>query len=336
MKSAAGWRIGSSPAEAWGVSAQPSAGSVEWLARVGTRRLRPKVFCAAIVLLPCLLLFLAFPIARTEEFALRSQDLYLTNLGYGLTLDHAKCDVMIYGDSSALTGIDPAVIEQQTGLKTCNIAEYEGVFELYRLLIPDEVLRRNDPPRFLVMAFCPWNLAPYDDWAKSTTYEAILLRLRFLPNLKTAFVLAEHPSQTFDFLTRTLRMAVTAPAHAEMTSETARYRQDHQGFMPRPGERMADCSSFSDRLRAPDARWIEEMRRRYAVKGTRVIIDVTPLPSCAESFGYYAEQLRGRTDNQLEPWPPQRFNGSGHFMPLGATKFSELIARQIRDAVRVN
>src|SRR6476660_8310345 len=117
MKSAAGWRIGSSPAEAWGVSAQPSAGSVERLARVGTRRLRPKVFCAAIVLLPCLLLLLAFPIARTEEFALRSQDLYLTNLGYGLTLDHAKCDVMIYGDSSALTGIDPAVIEQQTGLK---------------------------------------------------------------------------------------------------------------------------------------------------------------------------------------------------------------------------
>ena len=101
-------------------------------------------------------------------------------------------------------------------MKACNIAEYEGVFELYRLLIPDEVLHRNDPPRFMVMAFCPWNLAAYDDWATSTTYEAILLRLKFLPNFETAFLLAKHPSQTFDFLTRTLRMTVASPAHAEL------------------------------------------------------------------------------------------------------------------------
>ena len=244
MKSAGDWGMQSSPAEPWGVSAHHSAGLVERFARVGTRRLRPKVFCAAIVLLPCVMVLLAFPIARTEEFARRSQDLYLTNLGYGLTLDHAQCDVIIYGDSSALTGVDPAVIEEHTGLKACNIAEYEGVFELYRLLIPDEVLHRNEPPRFLVMAFCPWNLAPYDDWAKSTTYEAILLRLRFFPNFQTAFVLAKHPSQTFDFLTRTLRMTVVSPAHAELAPETARYRQDHQGFMPGRGKewRIAPAS----------------------------------------------------------------------------------------------
>ena len=114
MKRAGDWGTESSPAEPWGVSTRRSAGGVQRFTRVGTRRLQPKVFCAAIVLLPCLMVLLAFPIARTAEFALRSQDLYLTNLGYGLTLDHAKCDVMIYGDSSALTGVDPAVIEEHT------------------------------------------------------------------------------------------------------------------------------------------------------------------------------------------------------------------------------
>ena len=64
----------------------------------------------------------------------------------------------------------------------------------------------------------------------------------------------------------------------------------------------------------------------------RVIVDVTPLPTCADAFSYYAERLRGRTDNRLEQWPMQLFNGTGHLVPLGSANFSKLIARQIRDA----
>src|SRR3954470_19452921 len=80
---------------------------------------RYALFVAAIVLLPSLMLLLAVPIARTDWFVRRSQDLYFANLGDGLTLERGNCDVVIYGDSSALTGVVPAVIQEQTGLNTC-------------------------------------------------------------------------------------------------------------------------------------------------------------------------------------------------------------------------
>jgi hypothetical protein len=297
-------------------------------ARVAPRR--DALFSVAIVLLPCVLLLTAAPIARTGWFVRRSQDVYLPNVAYGLTLHNANCEVVVYGDSSALTGVDPAIVEHDAGLKTCNIAEYEGVFELFRLLIPDEFFRRNRAPRYLVMTFCPWNLAPYEDWAKSTTFEAILLRLRAFPDIHTGEELALHPSQTFDFLTRTLRMAATAPLHRELSPDLQHYREEHQGFMFRPGDAMPDCSTFSDRVREPDPKWIEEMRQRYTRYGTHVLVDVTPLPSCAESLGFYTKRLRGRTDNGLQPWPPQLFNGSGHFTREGAASFSRSIAAQIR------
>jgi hypothetical protein len=297
---------------------------------------RPKVFCAAIVLLPCATLFLAIPIARTDWYISRTRDPYFTNMGYGLTLDHANCDVVIYGDSSALTGVDPQVIHDRTGLTACNISEYEGVFRTARLMVPDEYFRRNRPPRFLVFAFCPWNLAPYDDWEKSTTYEAILLRLRFLPNFETGVEMAEHPSQTFDFLTRTFRMSVAGRPHNDVMPEMLRYRQDHHGFMPMTGEQLTDCSTYPDRIHGPDPNWIDAMRRRYAEKGTHVIVDVTPVPACAQAFGYYAERLRGRTDNNLEQWPLGLFNGTAHLVRTGSRTFSERVARQIRVDSEVN
>jgi hypothetical protein len=70
---------------------------------------QPKIFCAAIVLVPLLTLLLAFPVSCTSWFVRRTSDYYFINLGYGLTLRNADCEVVVYGDSSALTGVDPGI-----------------------------------------------------------------------------------------------------------------------------------------------------------------------------------------------------------------------------------
>ena len=78
------------------------------------RRLR--IYVAALVIAPVLYLISCIYIMRTDTFLRRTHDHYLANLGYGMKLHNMDCQVLIYGDSSAMVGVDPTVIQQQTGL----------------------------------------------------------------------------------------------------------------------------------------------------------------------------------------------------------------------------
>src|SRR5258708_17281497 len=74
-----------------------------------TSRLLLQAYVLLMLIIPALFLASSIPIVRSQSFPLESGDPFLLNSDYAFSLKHVDCEVVIYGDSTALTGLDPTV-----------------------------------------------------------------------------------------------------------------------------------------------------------------------------------------------------------------------------------
>ena len=119
------------------------------------------VYLAGFVAFQVLLLLSTFPIASTKWYLWHDSYAGLRNFGYAERAGQQNCEVLLYGDSSALTALDPAVIGQMTGLKACNISEGTTEQRVVGSDAPIQAyLRHNPPPRFLLGTWTPSMLRP--------------------------------------------------------------------------------------------------------------------------------------------------------------------------------
>ena len=80
----------------------------------------------------------------------------MRTFGYSLRMKHQDCDVVLYGDSTALTGLDPDIVQRITGLKSCNIAEAGWIEDVVGTDFPLQAyLKDNKRPRFIVTDITP-------------------------------------------------------------------------------------------------------------------------------------------------------------------------------------
>lgn len=82
----------------------------------------------------------------------------------------ARGDIVIFGDSSGLMGIDPRVLERELGVSVqnfCTLA-YAGP-EAYATMLK-EYLTRNPAPKLVLLAFHPWQLPRHKDWEDCLKY----------------------------------------------------------------------------------------------------------------------------------------------------------------------
>jgi hypothetical protein len=300
----------------------------------GATRNYAVLYSFAVFLLPVLALFASIPIARSNWLFEKTKNVYLANLAYAVKLKNAGCDVVIYGDSSAMTGVDPAVVRTKTGLETCNIAEFEGMTMVNGTMIPDIFLTQNKQPKYMIFLYSPEDLGTYNTWQTASRFEAILARVRLHPNFGTVRLLMQHPADAFDFAAMTLRIALTDGFGRGLPAWETHLREQHNGLLPMGSQSMRACDARDVRLHEPDPGWLEMLRKRYKRTGTRVLVDVTPVPICEPTYNYYVNQLSGLTDNHLERWPLDLYFESGrlHFTPPGVVKLSNVVADQVNAA----
>ncbi len=99
-------------------------------------------------------LLLTFVVSSTPWFLTHDAYPGMRQIGYSLRLKHEDCDVVIYGDSSSLTGLDPDIIQGITGLKTCNLSEGVSIESVVGSLFPlDNYLKNNKRPLFLLTMY---------------------------------------------------------------------------------------------------------------------------------------------------------------------------------------
>ena len=82
-----------------------------------SRTARPVLYSVSFLLVPVSYLFTVFALSSTPAvFYWLARTYYpgLGSVGYGATLKGADCDIVVYGDSTALTGIDPYMVQSIT------------------------------------------------------------------------------------------------------------------------------------------------------------------------------------------------------------------------------
>jgi hypothetical protein len=275
-------------------------------------------------------LIAALIILPSNWFALHSQNSYLVNVGYGAKLYGENCQVLIYGDSSAMVGIDPSIIRARTGLSTCNIAEFQPMTRLNGTMLLDTYLKHNAPPRFLVFFFAPEDLDPQSQRTNGP-FEAIVWRMRQPDKWKSVIYLASHyPGALMTWVEQGLRFTLVHGLSKPVSTEIQHLRERTHGQFPMSAPSLSACDGVL-RNAPPDKAWVAGLRSKYGVGGTTVLVDATPLATCDPSLPFFRHELPGVIDNRMEALPVSVYNVAGrlHVDAEGSAIFSNMVADQI-------
>src|ERR1700677_5129291 len=79
-------------------------------------------YCLLVVLLPLLSIPAFICLGKSDFFLHHGASVWVQSNDAIFNIQDRNCDVLVYGDSTAMTGIDPEVVDRQTGFKTCNIS----------------------------------------------------------------------------------------------------------------------------------------------------------------------------------------------------------------------
>ncbi len=289
------------------------------------------LYMLPLVFFPVLLLVTAFFVVPTHWFDTHTGSTYLANLGYARTLHGADCQVLIYGDSTALVGVRPAVITAKTGLTACNIAEFEGMTQVTGTLLVDRFLEDNPRPRFIVFFYAPEDLNPSVGWNGVSTFEATSYIVEHEHTGATLKALLTHPGPVFNWAGQGLRQALLNVRNKGLSADALTLRARNGGQLPIQTEKTLPCDGLRRDV-LPQAAWMNGLRSKYAVDGTQVLIDATPTIPCDASLPFFQLATHGLIDNQ--PYAAVTADGYTddgrlHANALGAQRISALIADQL-------
>lgn len=287
-----------------------------------------------------------FWLGGTQWFLLHNAYPKSREAGYSIRATGMNCDIVLYGDSSALTGLDPAIIQAKTGLKTCNLSEpiyvHTGVGSEFPL---DYYLARNARPKYLVTMMSATAFNPDVTPLTKFSPEGIAFALNYdqgswlwkglLQRPQWLIWFIEYVGQQLD-KEAAWELAGTNAKHWKVDERKRRDADAGLWLYPYPPQtkcgRVLETPGFSHEESQVG---VGNFRNRYAVGGTKVLIDVTPSADCDPSDALYSQVTAGLTDNQLEFRPIREFcEGDVHPSVEGTIRISNEVAGQILTLVR--
>ena len=264
------------------------------------------------------------------------------------------CDVLVFGDSTAMTGVNPDVVEQDTGFRTCNIAVTNAVLAVTDNLVLDRFLAHNGRPRVLLIQLSPDDFQRGSHaWHRTIYAEGLLELLRHGSPTEARSVLLHHPREALAFAGYTagysiyyvIRSIWSRLTHTPLPVELRKNRAPvHDGFFSPPAPPRTYCEPVprsSAELAELNHRefpqsFADGIRRQYSSRSGMVMVNVAPIPSCDENFPAFRSQLAGVTSNPMLALPVSFFNDGRHYTPAGARVVSHLIADELNDAAAQN
>jgi hypothetical protein len=278
-------------------------------------------------------------------------DFYLTNppgnvITLGLTAlkfqtEKIDADILFVGDSTALFGIIPSVVERETGLKAYNLGLTINAFIYGEPFLLRRYLQMNKPPKYIVLQINPWTTPSQTVSEDDRVYEQGFVTMRYGSLQDIAAFLRQRPRELFCFPIHTLNTVgqfITGGAHdlpqyREMRSQLA----INAGFLHMNlfGSHVDtvpyDCTADTP-AGAPDKTYISSFYRRYSSPQTKVLVLISPLPDCQKRLPYFQKAYAGVVDRPPVALPVNCFAPrptSLHLRTSGAVQNSLLISQFI-------
>jgi hypothetical protein len=293
-------------------------------------RLSPLLFWV-IVAIPVIALILAFPIVSSTPFK-KYCDYELLSVQTSLhEASHRPCDVLLFGDSTAETGLDPTIVAAQTGLTTCNIATTRPTFEILGQEPLDHYLARNPRPRFLVLQYSAGNFHPFEpDRMDPYHIDGVILAIRYYEWTKAVRVMARFPDYIIGLLNYTYFQGGKHMVSAMLGRKRSNKIQPNDNYFAFNKPPLTHCVPISDEIAPPDPSWVGTLRRQYSPYADHVLINVSPTSSCNSLYSDWKAKLGGLVDSGPELLPNDLFiDNFYHLSRPGTELLSKEVASQI-------
>jgi hypothetical protein len=311
-------------------------------APAGPSRSKVRWFALAIVAFPMLVLASSFWLASTDWFVAHATPAYLQWMDAQYSIRNRDCAILIFGDSTALTGLEPRLIAQRTGLSACGIAQTRGVVGALGTDLLDHYLRQNPAPRWIVIALSPDNWHEQKQWDEIAFGEGLFLMVRHSPARTWLRAAVLHPAVAFSFALHVDELMLARLVGKALGWAPLQIGPDpglELGHMTMTSPPEDHCVMNDLRTppapRPPDPAYMAGLRARYsrpptpspATPGTSVLLVVSPVPECDSRAAWYLTHLAGLLDSPLREYPIGQFNSlDRHYTRAGSQRYSTEVA----------
>ena len=301
-------------------------------------------YCLVLLLLPLMAIPAFVALGRSDYFLRHGASVWVQSNDAVFDMHNRECDVLVFGDSTAMTGIDPDVVELKTGFKTCNIAVTGAVLAVTKNLTLDHFLANNAKPKVLLLQLSPdqFQKENYDALKKTIYPEGLLELLRHSSPEDARRMLLTHPPEAVTFA------GYAAGYSAYYAIKDVWFRTTHirpeedqvqvrNGFFTplAPARQYCEASApISDPSGGAYSRQlVSNFQSHYTEQSGVVLVNVAPIPSCDQNFAAYSAELNGVTSNSLLSLPIGLFNDRRHYTAIGSQVVSILVAKELNALV---
>jgi hypothetical protein len=256
----------------------------------------------------------------------------LTHYSFGSV--ERDADIVLVGDSTLLRGVKPAIVQEETGLTVRSIPLYASAGPYAYQLLLDNYLAHNRAPRAFLFYLAP--SAPI--LGAAHTYEKSWVLMRFGSVLEAL----NHDVNLFDLI-RTDNRLVEEYRHRDTAGaqKMARVLEQTSGYSPASKPALQDChfdgkaiNEATAGLKFGEVPWdmTESLRRRYAARGIKTLLYVSPMPLCDVSFSFFKDRYPAAI-NTLTQKPNDSFFDETHMTDAGASANSREVGAALHAAL---
>ncbi len=241
---------------------------------------------------------------------------------WGLLLDHSynlagtNADIVIFGDSSALYGIDTLRLSAMLGFKAINLPQSIGSIVVNGDIPLRRYLAQNKPPQLIVFYFSPWDL-DFDTVNDPKVYEGTEQLLRHGTTAEVLNLLRTSPMNliTFPLMFYRAGSSITQlwiPPGQKIVPPRS-------GFQPYPktpyGPLPDNCALPTSTLIQTSDRSLQQLLRNFRHAGTEIIPVLGPIPQCKD-----ADRMVARFGPSLAVMPAKAFADDKYFAHILSTQ----------------
>ena len=303
------------------------------------------LYCLVLVLLPLVAIPAGIALGRSDFFLHHGASLWVRSNDAVFDIHDRTCDVLVFGDSTAMTGIDPAQVQRHTGLRTCNVAVTNAVLAVTGNLTLDHFLAHNPKPGVLLVQLSPDDFqATNRVWHQTIYAEGMLELLRHGSPAEARHLLFAHPVEATAFAGYAtgytafyvLKRVWFHTTHILPSEDAVQILAGSTFFTP-PAPARSSCQPAPFTPPSPGQTYsrslVEGYRQGYSARAALILVNVAPIPACDQYLAAYSAELHDITSNRLLPLPINLFNDDRHFTAIGAEVVSQLVSEELNTAI---